>query len=122
LIFGWKATNKPEPRHLKKVILLLVAAKILGFRIHFVDEDEEKKHPIVLAWLLTSTYRIVLTLHSDSWFACWGTTSGCEEELAVRHAPYSQQHPQQQQASLQTHVVWQCALEPKSQFQGGGRK
>jgi hypothetical protein len=41
LMFGWKATNKPEPCHLKKVLLLLVAAKILGFRIHFSDDDEE---------------------------------------------------------------------------------
>jgi hypothetical protein len=47
-MFGWLAANKPEPRHLKKVVLMLVAAKILGFCIHFLDDDKEKKHPIVL--------------------------------------------------------------------------
>jgi hypothetical protein len=68
LMFGWKATNKPEPRHLKKLVLMLVAAKILGFRIHFADDDEERKFPIVLARLLTSQYRVGLALHSDEYW------------------------------------------------------
>jgi hypothetical protein len=46
LMFGWSASNKPKPRHLKKVALMLVAAKILGFRIHFSDDAQEKKHSI----------------------------------------------------------------------------
>jgi hypothetical protein len=68
LMFRWKATNKPEPRHIKKVLLLLVAAKILGFRIHFADNDKTKKHPIVLAWLLTSKFQVGLALHSDEYW------------------------------------------------------
>jgi hypothetical protein len=69
LVFGWKATNKPEPRHLKKLVLMLLAAKILGFRIHFSSEDEERKHPIVLARLLPSQYRVGIALHSDEYWA-----------------------------------------------------
>jgi hypothetical protein len=68
LMFGWLATNKPEPRHLKKVVLMLVAAKILGFRIHFSDDDKEKKHPIVLARLLKSDSTAGLALHSDEYW------------------------------------------------------
>jgi hypothetical protein len=68
LQFGWKGNNKPEPCHLKKVVLMLVAAKILGFHIHFVDDDEDKKHLIVLAWLLLSTHQIGLALHSDKYW------------------------------------------------------
>jgi hypothetical protein len=68
LMFGWKATNKPEPRNVKKVVLLLVAARILGFRIHFAEHDEEKKHPIVLARLLKSKFRVGLALHSDEYW------------------------------------------------------
>jgi hypothetical protein len=72
LMFGWKANNKPEPRHLKKLVLLLLAANIMGFRIHFADKDEEKKHPIVLACLLRSEHRIGLALHSDEyWTKLW---------------------------------------------------
>ena len=47
---------------------MLVAAKILGFRIQFKDDDKEKKHPIVLARLLKSTYRVGLALHSDEYW------------------------------------------------------
>ena len=65
LMFGWSASNKPEPRHLKKVALMLVAAKILGFRIHFSDDDQEKKHPIVLARLLKNDLTNGLALNSD---------------------------------------------------------
>jgi hypothetical protein len=65
LMFGWSASNKPEPRHLKKVALMLVAAKILGFRIHFSDDDQEKKHPIVVARLLKNDLTNGLALHSD---------------------------------------------------------
>jgi hypothetical protein len=65
LMFGWLASNKPEPRHLKKVVLMLVAAKILGFRIHYLDDDKEKKHPIVLARLLKNDLTQGLALHSD---------------------------------------------------------
>ena len=68
LMFSWKATNKPEPRNVKKVVLMLVAAKILGFCIQFKDDEEEKKHPIVLARLLKSTYHIGLALHSDEYW------------------------------------------------------
>jgi hypothetical protein len=68
LMFGWLASNKPEPRHLKKVVLMLVAAKLLGFRVHFSDDDKEKKHPIVLARLLKNAHANGLALHSDE---CW---------------------------------------------------
>jgi hypothetical protein len=68
LMFGWKANNKPEPRHLKKVVLLLLSAKILGFRIQFAEDDEDKKHPIVLARLLPSHHRIGLAIHSDEYW------------------------------------------------------
>jgi hypothetical protein len=68
LMFGWLAANKPEPRHLKKVVLMLVAAKILGFRIHFLDDDKEKKHPIVLARLLKNDLTHGLALHSDDYW------------------------------------------------------
>jgi hypothetical protein len=67
-MFGWKANNKPDPRHLKKVVLLLLASEILGFRIQFAEDDEDKEHPIVLAQLLTSDYRIGLALHSDDYW------------------------------------------------------
>ncbi len=67
-MFGWLAANKPEPRHLKKVVLMLVAAKILGFRIHFLDDDKEKKHPIVLARLLKNDLTHGLALHSDDYW------------------------------------------------------
>jgi hypothetical protein len=48
LMFGWKVTNKPEPCHLKKVVLMLAAAKILGFCIHCANENEENN--IRLYW------------------------------------------------------------------------
>jgi hypothetical protein len=51
LIFGSKAKGCPEPRNVKKVILMLIAARIVTHRIVYAETDEEKKNPIVWARL-----------------------------------------------------------------------
>jgi hypothetical protein len=73
-MFGWLVTNEPELCHLKKAVLMLVAAKILGFRIHFSDDVKEKKHQIVPAQLLKSEFVNGPALHSDE---CWTTLELC---------------------------------------------
>jgi hypothetical protein len=41
---------------------------LLGFCTHFAEVDEEKKHLIVLARLLSSTYQIGVALHLDEYW------------------------------------------------------
>ncbi len=50
-IFGSRARGKPEPRNIKKLIVMLIAAKILTYRITWEETDAEKKNPIVLGRL-----------------------------------------------------------------------
>jgi glycine cleavage system regulatory protein len=59
LMFGWKATNKPEPCHLKKVVLMLVAANILGFVS--ILQMMMKKRNILL--YLRSSLKVIIGLY-----------------------------------------------------------
>ena len=69
LKFSWKDMNKPELHNVKSIVLLLVAAKNLDFHIHFAGADNEaKKPPIALAWLLQSKFWVGLALHSDEYW------------------------------------------------------
>jgi hypothetical protein len=49
--FASRAKGKPEPRQIKKLILMLLAAEILTYRIGYDDTDAAKNNPKVLARL-----------------------------------------------------------------------
>jgi hypothetical protein len=67
LIFGSKSKFRPPPINIQKVILLLLAAEIITYRIHFDPLDEDKKKPIILARLNASSNGDLLVNSDEAW-------------------------------------------------------
>jgi hypothetical protein len=67
-LFASKGRTKPELRMCKKLVILLLASKIITYRIYYDDSDLEKIKPIILA-RLNATDDGILYLNDDSAWA-----------------------------------------------------
>ena len=63
-IFGHTDRSPPQPKKIKAMVLLLIAADIVGHRIKFEDDDKKRERPIIIARLLQAQDG-GLALHSD---------------------------------------------------------
>lgn len=53
-IFGHTENSPPTPKKIKAMVLMLLAADIVGYRVKFHDEDKKCERPIIIARLLTA--------------------------------------------------------------------
>ena len=68
VIFASRAKGTPEPRDVKKLIVMLLCAEIITYRISYASDDLEKRNPLVLA-RLNHYENGALYLNDDS--RCW---------------------------------------------------
>ena len=67
-LFHSNATKPPQPKQIKQLLLMLLAAGILSYNIVFDDDDTERKAPIIIG-RLSFTVDMQLCINDDAYWA-----------------------------------------------------